>query len=138
MTAGSNLANCVERRKNRPGMLPMRAKRDVGPTRALIAVPTLLMLTACAPSAADALTPEERALVLSLSPVKVAAPSERTRYPAIVWRSISAGICSSTFAYRAMGIDRARVVTFRRRGGLTAVPWPSRRECCGILLPFGM
>jgi len=58
-------------------MLPMRAKRDAGPTRALIAVPTLLMLTACAPSAADALTPEERALVLSLSPVKVAAP-ERT------------------------------------------------------------
>jgi len=43
----------------------------------LIVVSALLILTACAPSAADALTPEERALILSLSPVKVAAP-ERT------------------------------------------------------------
>ncbi len=60
----------------------MRAKRDAGrnrggPPRVLIVVSALLILTACAPSAADALTPEERALILSLSPVKVAAP-ERT------------------------------------------------------------
>ncbi len=60
----------------------MRAKRGVGRNRGgstwvLIVVPALLMLTGCAPRATDALTPDERGLVLSLSPVKVAAP-ERT------------------------------------------------------------
>ncbi len=56
----------------------MRAKRHAAsgrgaPARVLVAVPALLMLAAGVPIAADELTPQERTIVLSLSPLELPA-----------------------------------------------------------------
>jgi cytochrome c peroxidase len=62
-------------------MLPMGARRDArrnggagAPVRVLFALPALLMLGIGTPIAAEVLTPRERALVLSLSPLEPPAP----------------------------------------------------------------
>jgi cytochrome c peroxidase len=62
-------------------MLPMGARRDAGRNsgagarvRVLFALPALLMLGAGTPIPAEVLTPQERALVLSLSPLELPAP----------------------------------------------------------------
>ena len=56
----------------------MRAKRHAAsgrgaPARLLVAVPALLMLAAGVPITADELTPQERTIVLSLSPLELPA-----------------------------------------------------------------